>query len=288
MEKEIFYTPSGKSPIVGFYLALIIGSLLCIVLAYVYNVFTVIIPAVYVNLFICIGFGITIGFIVRYFSRIAKIRSKQQIIMLASIIGIIAWYFQWIAYFIYLITDDISWTAFIDNIGFFHKPSDFINILLLLNKNGSWEIFGIVFTDFALWFVWFLEAFLIIGIPILLSFKYSIIPFSERLNKWYKKRILKFEFEAISTIYQFKQNIVDDPVSTITQLTYGRAFKYSEVSIFYLEDEEEHYLSVDNVYIEDNKKKNYTPIVQFLKIDPNTTKLLEDKYGAKRVFPLFY
>ncbi len=122
--------------------------------------------------------------------------------------GFVAFYFQWIAYFVFLNNGEHSFQAYQDNFDLFYNPLLFIDLLLQLNKIGSWEMFGIMFRDFPLWIIWGLEAFLIIGLPILIAYKHPIVPFSESLYKWYPKYILKNQFESISSQNQFKEKLL--------------------------------------------------------------------------------
>ena len=83
---------------------------------------------------------------------------------------------------------------------------------------------------------------------------------------------------------QFKEDLAKDVVSTIDNLSYGASNRYSEVSVYYLEDEEEQYLSVDTIFIENQGKgkTNTTPVVHLVKIDKNMANELMKKHGKKK------
>lgn len=290
MIEEKLYRHSGQSPALGLLIAIGLGTILAIILGFVYNFLIVIIPIVYINFFFTVGFGAVLGYGIKFFSRFSKIRNHRQTIMLAGIVGGIGFYFQWIAYFVFLSSGEHSFQAYQDNFDLFYNPLLFTELILQLNKIGSWEMFGIMFTDFPLWIIWGLEAILITGIPILIAYKHPIVPYSENLNKWYRKYHLKYQFESISSQNQFKQRLLNDAEQTINNLSHGAPYRFSEVSIFFLKDEQIQYLSVDNIFIEDRGKgKNRrTSIIHLVQIENSSAHLLMDKYGTKKQFVLDY
>jgi len=290
MIEEQLYEHSGKSPLIGFFIALGLGAFLAILLGFVYNSFIISIPIVYINFFATIGFGTILGYGIKFFSRFGKIRNGKQNIILAGTVGFIGFYFQWIAYFVFLNSGEHSFQAYQDNFNLFYDIGFFIYLIKELNESGSWGMFGIIFTDFPLWIIWGIEALIIIGIPIIISMKHPIVPFSETLNKWYSKYTIKNEFVSISAQNHFKKNLIENTKQTILNLSYGEPFRFSKISIFYLEDEQTQYISIDNVHIEDRGKgkSKRTSVVHLVQVDTKTAKELMDKYVAKKQFIFNY
>lgn len=284
------YKHSGKSNLFGVFIVIGIGAILAIGLGFVYNFLIVKIPFIYINFFIAIGFGLVIGYSVKFLSRFGKIRNNLQNRILAASIGLIGFIFQWIAYLVFLNSGEHSLQAYQENLSLFYSPFVLFNLIFELNKIGSWDLFGITFTDFPLWFIWGIEGILIIGIPALIAYKHPIIPFSEMLNKWYPKYILHNQFQHISAQNQFKDGLVASPVEAINNLSYGEPYRYSEISIYFLPDEQIQYLSVDNFYIEDRGKgkKVRTSVVHLVKINNNDAGAIFGKYEAKKQFVLDY
>ena len=290
MIEELLYRHSGKSNGIGFVIVLGLGTILSMTLGFAYNFLIVVIPFVYVNFFITLGFGLTLGYATKFFSRFGKIRNDVHNRILAVSVGFIGFVFQWIAYFVFLNSGEHSFQAFQSNFDLFYNPILLLELLIELNRTGSWEMFGITFTDFPLWIIWGIEAGVIIGIPFLIAYRHPIIPFSESLNKWYPKYILKNQFERISTQNQFKQDLSKNIVDTIQNLSYGDPFRYSEISIYFLLDEETQYLSVDNIYIEEGGKGKHirTPVIHLLPMDNKAAKTLKEAYQSKKQFALDY
>lgn len=283
------YQHSGQSPALGFIVALGAGIILAVFLGFVYNFLIVVIPLVYVNLLITVGFGAVLGYGIKYLSRFSKIRNDRQNIMLAAIVGFIGFYFQWIAYLVFLNSGEHSFDVYHANLNLFYNPLLILDLILQLNKIGSWGMFGVIFTDFPLWVIWGLEASMIIGIPVFITYKHPIIPYSESLNQWYKKYTLNNQFESIAGQNQFRERLLQDAEQTIQRLSYGAANRFAEVSIYYLENEQSQYLSVDNIFIEDNGKgkKNRTSVVHLIEVDSGTAKALMEKYGTKKFALIF-
>lgn len=290
MVDQNIYKPSENSPAYAFFIAVGLGVALAILLGFVYNFLLVVIPFVYVNFIISGAFGAILGYGVRFFSRWTKIRSKRQTLILAGITGFVGFYFQWIAYFVFLSSIGHSFQAYQDNFVLFYNPVLFGDLLLQLNRVGSWSMFGVMFTDFPLWIIWGLEAVLIIGVPILLIHRHPIVPFSEKFNRWYPKLVLKNQFESIAGQNQFKEELAKDVEKTIKELSYGASFRFSEVSIYYIHGEEVQYVSVDNVFIADRGKgkENRSSIIHLLEITDKTASNLIEHYGAKKQFILEY
>ncbi len=290
MIEEKIYKHSGESNLMGFLLALGLGILLAVFSGFIYNLLIIVIPIIYVNLLLTIGFGAALGYGNKFFSRFGKIRNKSHLLILAGMIGFVGFVFQWIAYFVFLISGKFSFQAYQNNFDLFYNPLNLFDMVLELNKVGSWAMFGITFTGFPLWFIWALEALLIIGIPILITYKHPIIPFSENLNKWYPKYIVKNQFSHISAQNQFRKNLIENVLETINNLSYGDAFRYSKVSIFYLKNEQLHYLSIDNIFVENKGKgkQSKTSVIHLLKIDTAIAHSIMDKFKVKKQFLFDY
>lgn len=290
MIQQRFYEHSGRFSPIGLSIALGIGIILAIGIAFIYNILIVIIPFVYINFFITLGFGFILGHSIRYLSRLGKVRSQRIELYLAGGVGFVGYYFQWVAYFVFLSYDDLSFEAYQSHFSMIYDPPYLFDLIIQLNEYGSWSMFGVPFNGAILSFVWILEALLIIGMPLLIIYRTPIVPYSELLEKWYTKYLLNYQFERIATVKQFKEDLTFDVESAIDKLSYGESNRYSEVSIFYLADEEEHFISVDNIYIEDQGKgkKSVTPIVHLFKIDTKTASSLMEKHGKKKQMVLNY
>lgn len=284
-----FYQPSGLSHLPAMVVAFAIGILIAITTAFIYNFLIVIMPFVYINLFITIGFGITLGYISKFLCRLGKVRNTQHQLYMASVVGLAAFYSQWIAYFVFLVNGKFSFHAYQESFAFFYNPRIFFSMLLELNQGGAWSMFGVMFTDFPLWIIWSLEAFLIVGIPVIIIIKHPKIPFSEKLNRWYPKYTLDYQFNNISTQNQFKKDLAENPEQAIKRLSYGHANRYSEVSIYFIKDEEYQYLSINNLFIANNGrgKKNISPVVHLLRISTEVAEELLTKFGRKKILDFY-
>ena len=280
------YKHSENISFLGFFIALGLGTILAILVSFIYNLLIVVIPIVYINFFITLGFGLLLAYGVNFFSRLGKVRNKKQEIIIASIVGFIGFYFQWIAYFVFLINGEHSFIAYKDSINLFYNIKLFIDLITELNQSGYWEIFGVLLKGFPLWIIWGIEAGLIIGIPIIAAINHPIIPFSETYNKWYPKYILNNEFEKISTINEFKENLLKNTEQAINDLKHGDPFRFSKISIYYIDNEQKQYLSVENVLVEKRGKgkSKFTPIIHLFEISTDTANNLMDKYEAKKQY----
>ncbi|NOS93228.1 MAG: hypothetical protein HOP30_15010 [Cyclobacteriaceae bacterium] len=284
-----FYQHSEKSTPINLGIAIVISFIIAILFAYVYNILILIIPIVYVNVFITGIFAAALGYTSKFISRLAKIRNSRHNLVLAALTGFSGFYFQWIAYAAFLNTNSLWFDAYISHFNFIYNPIGFLTAIIEFSKVGSWSMFDVTFRDFPLWIIWTIEAGMIIGFPIFIMIKHPIVPFSEQLDHWYPRYRLTYEFEKITMRIKFNEDLLSNPEATISALTYGAPGRYSEVIIYYLKDEQIQYLSVDNVLLEDRgSKKDIDHVVQLLKIDTTTAELLMKKYGNKKEFALNY
>lgn len=257
--------------------------------SYIYGVVIAVSPLVYFNFFITLGFGMALGYGVRIISKLTSITSKSMSVKISFTSGILGVYFSWGVYILYFVSQDTMFDAYFRDPFLVFNPYEVFQIILEMNVYGLWEIFGIPFKGWVLTIVWLMEAGIIITVSTLAVKNQPQSPFSLKKDKWYKKYILSKDFESIAMQEKFREDLAGNCIEVIDTLGNGLAYHFSMVSIFFLEEENKQYLSVENVRIDKNGKgKNATEVIHLLAISTDEAKKLMDKYYGKKAFVFDY
>jgi hypothetical protein len=284
MSENLSFRPSGQVHLPGFGVALLAGVAACFVLGWAYNILINIIPIVYVNFLICMGLGVVISQIGLLLLPIAKIRSQKGVVLFFGLLAIAAFIFQWLAYFTFLLSGSFSFNIFRGGLALLTEGGFLWDMLREIYRYGTWQIFGVTFKDYGLLAVWGVEALIILVIPVLTAKRYQIPPFSEFLGRWYPAYVINYEFESISTQNEFRAKFKEDPLDALAGLTYGRSNRFSKVKVYFHPDESHQYVSVMNVFREDNGKgkEKMTPIVTNRQITTATARQIMEKFTTKK------
>ncbi len=277
--------PNKTKPLIAITLSVIFTFLI----SFLYGIIIAFSPLVYINFFITVGFGIVIGYVIRIFMKIFTVIDKSIALYTSVICGILGLYFSWVVYILYFLPDVPLMKAYFSDFYLVFKPLSVFKIIREINRTGLWSVFEITFKDWALTFVWLIEAIIIVSIPYLLVKKQPQAPFSEKLNQWYKKYILFEDFESITMKEEFCNILTLNCIETIESLKKGLAYHHSKVSIFYLENEDAQYISIENIHTNrDGKNETSTSIIHLLTINTPNAKYLIDKYNGKKAFVFDY
>lgn len=270
METQKYYVPSGSYNLGLQALGYIVSGIAVFFLALVYAALSAIIPLIYLNFLLTVGFGFSIAFIVTFLVKITKNRSRRSQYVMAVVIGLFANYFQWAAYIIYI---DSGSVAFVDdilnNLHWILNPIVVFEIIVELNGIGLWSVFGLTPTGPELALVWAIEAFIIMGFPVWVLSKKVELPFSESKNQWYKKHTLNKKFKQLAGVFSFEKELDEIGIlPAIHSLEKGDSARHSLVHLYYLEGETHQYLCVENITYENGGrgKKHRAFVVSNFKI----------------------
>lgn len=282
--EHLYYRPSGKIPVKGLIISLLSAVVLTLILSILYIALQWFIPFIYFNFFITLGLGIGVALSQHIALSTGKIRNIKYGYLLSILCGLLACYAQW-ALFISLLNEaDGSlggiWVRSSFNLnGFwmvFTHPQLLFQSLIPLNKAGTFMLKHNTVSGALLWFVWCVEAVIIIGLPIFMSGAgKASMPFSELNNSWMEERELDGKLKPVVN----KEDL-------ITELGKGN-FKvlkdflpvqntddnYATVRIYESPNDPDRYLTVTNISHTINKKgeskKTEQTILEYFRItDP--------------------
>jgi len=280
--EHLYYQPSGKVPVKGIFISLIMAVVITVVLSIIYIALQWFIPFIYLNFFIAAGLGFGIGGGVFIAIGAAKIRNTTYERVLAVLCGLLGWYCQW-ALFVSLLSEAEGsmgggmWVRSSFNLtGFWTiltHPEILFRAMLSLNDVGTFTLKHNTVSGTLLWVVWVIEALIIIGAPILFSLSgRATTPFSEQNNEWMEDR----EVEG-------KLKTVTDPDDMIKELTTGNlkclkdflpaddlSTDYATLRIYESPGDPISYISVTNIsHTADKKgesKKEAKTVIEYYRI----------------------
>ena len=285
--KEQFYKESGTLNVVNLALGILIALILTCVLSYIYALAVSFIPIIYFNFIIVIVFGVAISYIARFIFRMVKIRDQVSRIIIICIAVVFATYFQWTFFLDSLILDGYPTPKeYLFLLDWMLTPNEFFGMIKEVNEFGTWGIgsSGAAINGWLLTLVWLGE----IGISIFPSVKLlvntKVFPFSEKYNKWYPKYTLEEDFKAVHSANAILSKLEEDVVTTIKELGIGQARKFTKVHLFYISEEQNQYLSIETVFVEDagEGKEERTAILDNYLISTATAKDLKAHFSMTK------
>jgi hypothetical protein len=296
-----FYEESGKWDLLALSIGLLVLLLATLIFGYAYSFIIYIVPFVHLNFLISLWFGFMIYYINRIIFRIAKVRNKIIRVVIVCISILFANFFQWVGFLgAVLMNGYPNIGEYLASVGnFLLRPFNMFALVGEINKVGVWSVGGIgtsgangfPVNGFILTVVWILEL-IIISLPSAwLLFKFVPQPFSERLDKWYDKYILRDNFRAVSSASSFLENVSNlGVVGALKTLGIGEVTRYSKIYMYYLDGEAKQYLSVDKMYVEKKGtgKTVTSPVVSNLAISSADANDIRSEFVAKKEkFDLF-
>ncbi len=284
-----WYVPSQDNTLLSKVLCFSFGLVLVYVLAFVYGIVCAINPAIYIGVLLAVGFGYLMGILYRVISKLCKVRDKKFVVRSGGVLAFLAVYFSWAAYLIYFFQegDNLVASYFLKFMLVF-RPDFIFEILVEINREGMWEIFGTPFSGLVLMFIWMAEAAIIIFMTVKLLNDYTISPFNARLNKWYGRYTMYDEFKSVPNT-QYFMDLEGGLADKMNELKRGGSTRFGRVSVYFLEDANEQYFLYENVNRDrKGRKERADPVVNCMKISTQEARELIKQFHGKKQFFLDY
>jgi hypothetical protein len=282
---SLYYQPGIRPYPFKLATAFFLGFFLSLIGAIGYNLVITLSPFIYFNIAATVGFGYFIGLSVLLCAKVGAVRTAQHRYWLLVFVGLIAYYFQWVAFVnIYLngLPEIVNIKLVYEIV--FH-PRFVIEVIGELYEQGPWSLFGITMKGGLLIAIWVLEFTLLAFIAFRFILHQAIQPFSENSNAWYHKHTIRTHFEHISLRNEFVRTIESNPVAAILALGPGTAQRHSVLSVYSLPADPVAYLSIHNRFIGTNSQEEVlTPVIHLLTIDATTASELMRRFGSEKSF----
>ena len=254
------YEHSGKAPLGGILLTLIVGTVGGVVLGATYGFLIYWSPFIYINLFITFGLAVGLAIAVGTAAKRGKIRNSTVVTVLALLITLLAYYVHWSVWISRMME-----AAMLDSI---LAPSEMWGMVSAVNLFGPWSVFGWTPTGFALWAIWGIEAVAIFGIGAFMAHTVTDVPFCEATDRWSTETTLARHFAPLGEAPE-----LNSPTSLLGALhpAEDASAAYTAVSVATVEESDLRCVSVESVTVEIDKdgkeETNKTSIVKNLLFD---------------------
>ena len=291
-----YYKPSNKMHPAGIAALLAGGVVAALVLALVYIYAVWYIPFVYVNFFLCLGFGLVLGAVLALLARLGKLRSPSAVGALALLVGLVAVYLEWGMYLTLVFNTETTGTGanadtttsfslrlFADIIT---HPTAMWGAIRQLNETGTWSLKGATPSGIFLGLIWVVEAVIIVGGAYFMAKAQATEPFSEVSNEWATEETLAhpltFAQDAATTRAALEagnfQHLTPH-VGTGTEDPFARLKLHSAPN-----DHNCRYLTLENVTTTLDKKgkasQSTSVVVQHLAISAAAFQELQRRFGT--------
>lgn len=194
----MFYKPSGKAPGDGIAIGLAVGIAAAIPLAFIYSYAILYIPIIGIVTFILTGgFGLLLGVAVGSPMHSRKVRNPMLASLMGFLTGLVALYAMWVVWLYALINRGDQPPEDLTLLGLALSPLGVWNLIELVNQTGAWSFKGSTPTGGFLWFIWGLEAVILVGLPTWLAGTTVADPFCEKCEAWCEDKQSFFITEAV-------------------------------------------------------------------------------------------
>ena len=291
-----YYKPSNKMPVPGILALLAGGIIAALVLALVYIYAVWYIPFVYINFFICLGFGLVLGAVLALLVRLGKLRSPGAVGALALLVGLVAVYLEWGVYLTLLFnsettgvgkeadtTTTFSLPLFADIIA---HPGAMWLAMQKINETGTWTLKGSTPSGVFLAVIWVIEAVIILGGTYLMAKAQATEPFSETSNEWATEETLAHPLTFAQDAAATRTALETGQFHHLTPHTgAGAEDPFARLKLHSAPNDHNcRYLTLENVTTTIDKKgkasQSTTTVVQHLAISPAAFAELQRRFGT--------
>lgn len=271
------YKPSGKfSPLSALYLA--VASVTAIpLLAYLYIAITHALLSIgfvfyFVNFVVTLGFGVSVAGIMNFVVLgWGKVRNVVVAIVLSTLAGLIAYYWQWVFYLqeMYYTEDTVLTIA--------QNPIAVRTAVRDLLQTGTMTIENNTINGFWLFIIWLIEATAIIGPVIFIGKAKAGQPFSESARKW-AKEIKTPLIEYLEE--QEAEAVKKGNYGLLANVREGSERSHHAAVTLYDMHDGQWYVSIENKYVTADDKGKVTfedqPVLKYALLDASLIKALKN------------
>lgn len=292
---SLYYQPSNKMPLGGVLLFLLGGVLGAAILSFIYIYAVWYIPFLYINLFICVGFGLLLGGGLILPIITGKLRSPMGVAVLTVLVGLVAIYLEWSVYLTLIFNSKTTGTGkeadtstsfsgsmFID---FLTHPAEMWNGIGEVNRTGIWSLKGTTPTGLWLWAVWLLELVIIIGVACVMTRSQAREPFSELANEWTDEETLAHPLAHVPDAAQTRLALETGQFHSLTPYVAQSGVEpFARLKLYRAPNDTScQYLTLENVTTDVDSKghvaESTDTVVQYLAISPAAYDDLKKRFG---------
>jgi len=285
LEKHFYYKPSGKfSPLFFVYALLIVVAVVPIISA-VYIYLSYYTPIVYLKIFVTIGCGIAMGFLMGFAAKLGKARNPMLVLVSTVAVMCIAKYVQWTVYIPLVFYDSYRINVtfsdrFLTSLYLLAEPGTVFEMASVINAAGIWSM-GRGMTAVSgvpLFAVWAMEFAAMTGAACMAAREKPRFPFCEDSNAWYGKKPDRVEAGIPGNFEHLKAAIENGRHGELAHL--ARLAKEKDGGadllslLFYKSPSpaQPYYLQINQVKINRGKKKEGKTLLKYIAVDGESAK----------------
>lgn len=263
------YRPSGRFSPLAFVLLLLVIAL-TLPLSWVYAWCAVHLRS-FAMPFVAIGYFLLLLAGATTVGQTGKVRSPALLSVLAGVIGVAGWYFQWAQWG--KMAGELTGAAWPGVGEVMLMPGGLMSAVVTMKGAGAWAVLSVT-----------IEFLLLAVLPALVAASAAARPFCETSKTWVDELKLAHRFGAIADadVKPLTAALEANPEQLMTLLPalHGDPDRYTALSLYPCEGSPEAYLSVWSVTrtIKDGKTSEArTNLVEFLRIAPDLARTLADQ-----------
>ncbi len=259
MSRTLYYRHSGKAPAPGVLGMFGAGLAAAVLGAFAYVQLIELIPLIYCNVLITLGYGAVVGLAVAAACKAGKVRNVPSCALAGTFSGLVAVYMQW-AYFLAVKTPEIWGSVDMGTLSltghFLAAPGEMWEMAQAINPVGLWTIKKTVVKGVWLWLIWGGEAAGILGVTLLLSGLYTRDPYSETQGRWMDEKKLPAKLAAVADPKALTATLERGDYSPLFGLGLSEgAESFSRLTLYTCPGDADAWISLSNVRLVQKKKE---------------------------------
>lgn len=272
------------------------GVAAALVLAFVYIYAVWYIPFVYINFFLCLGFGLGLGAALAALVRLGKLRAPGAVGALALLLGLVAVYLEWGMYLTLIFNSETTGTGAGADTSTSFSLSLFLDIIThpgamwlamqKINETGTWSLKGSTPSGVFLAVIWVVEAVIILGGTWLVAKAQATEPFSEASGEWATEETLAHPLTFAQDVATTRAALESGQFHHLTPHTAAEAeAPFARLKLHSAPNDHNcRYLTLENVTTTVDKKgkasQSTATVVQHLAISPAHFQELHRRFGT--------
>jgi hypothetical protein len=267
-----YYVPSQQSSVAGFFSIFLGMAIIGSAISIPYLLLVRICPEIKLSIIITALTGLGLGWLAGLLCKVFKMRSVAVALIAITLGYVFFTYFKWIFYVSYIVSEyynsAASYISYAPEL--IARPLEFIQWIITINESGTWSISSSAsnVNGIFLGIIWVAEIVLIylcILFPVISQAKK---PFIESEGKWAVKYPKVFPLPYFPT----KNRVPDlevNPLGVINSLNFTsyNERNSTEITLYHSSDFTENYINIDEVSMDNRKRRTKNTTVKNLRVD---------------------
>lgn len=253
-----------------------------------YAFLTVVIPVVYFNVLITLGFGFAIGYVGHLASYFGHFHTKKQRLIFVLSLAVFAQMVQWLGFIALLLFGNEAAFQAGALVAILSEPNTLLfPVVADIYQYGAFNIGAgtdaIPLKDVINIPIWVLECAVIILIPIAHVSRVNFPPYNTVVKRWYPRYVFTDYWELVPTKLELLEAFAAQHVAVFSSLGKGYINRYSSIFVYYHPQSSHAFITVTNHRVQKQTgKASPLIIIENQPIRPEYAKALLAHYPNKK------